>query len=216
MHELIASYLVQKKECILPGIGTLSLASQSALLDIANKEFIAPKDEIQFVPGDPHVENEFVNYVAMRYHIPAEDAAGEVYKWCLDAKEKLEKGKPVDVGYAGTFTMNEEGNILLNNDKQFSLFNNVNAERVVHQNQQHSVLVGDKETTNEEMNHFYESSGMPLNIKEKWKFNALVLAGLAIILLLFYFIFNGFSKNGIGNNLKVTPQESHTLYESSP
>ncbi len=216
MRELIASYLVQKKECKLPGLGSLSLASQSASLDIANKEFIAPKNEIQFLPGDAHIENEFVNYVAMRYHIPAEDAAGEVYKWCLAAKEKLENGEPVDVGYAGTFTMNGDGNISLENVKQFPLFGNVNAERVVHQNQHHSVLVGDKETTNEEMNHFYKSSGVPLNIKEKWKFNALILAGLAIILLLFYFIFNGFSKNGIGNNLKVTPQESHILYQSSP
>ena len=216
MLELIAAYLAQKKVCTLPGLGTLSLLSKSASLDVANKQFVAPVDEITFTPGEVHVEPAFVNYVAMRHQIAAEDAAGEVYKWCLNAKEQLANGITVDAGYVGTFTMNGDGHVGLETENLFPLFNNVKAERVIHQNESHNVLVGDKETTNEEMTHFYESSSSPVKLREKWQLNAVILAALAIIVLVFHLIFNGFSKNGIGNNSAIKPQESHMLYESSP
>jgi hypothetical protein len=61
MYNLIAASFFQKKSCLLPGIGSLSLITHSAITDFPVKQIKAPVQEIIFTPGteDEKGFNEF-------------------------------------------------------------------------------------------------------------------------------------------------------------
>ena len=48
MWNLITSYIVQSGECVLPGIGTFTLVTTPATLDVVNKEMLPPHTEFRF------------------------------------------------------------------------------------------------------------------------------------------------------------------------
>ena len=63
MEKIIASYLVQKRECSLPGIGHFRIITKPAELDIANKELLPSTDEIIFKEDEVHLRKDLVSYV---------------------------------------------------------------------------------------------------------------------------------------------------------
>ncbi len=48
MHSLITSYLLQTKECILPGIGILQIINTPATKDAAKSQLLPPSEEFIF------------------------------------------------------------------------------------------------------------------------------------------------------------------------
>lgn len=205
MQHLIAAFLAQKNECSLPGLGKIFYTAASPRLDIANKLFTPPSEQIFFEPGDVHLNHDLAEYVGANRKIASDDAAGEIYQWSLAARENIAKGEMVFIDNVGTLHKNIEGQIVFEPEETYTLFEEVPAERVVHR-EHHAMLVGDRETTNEEMSRYFE--GATVFQKNTWKFWALVLVGISIIIILFYFIFYGFSQNGVGNGMHITPKET--------
>ena len=58
------------------------------------------------------------------------------------------------------------------------------AERVIHPQAEHSILVGDKETTNTVMTDYFNEEPV---VKDRWWIWAIVLGLAALAILLFYF-----------------------------
>lgn len=175
MHQAIAPSFFQKKQCHLPGIGTLSMITHPAQTDFVNTRVLAPQQEIKFSAAskDENVFNEF-------------SAISELMKRKLDGD-----GKVVLQG-VGTFIKDEDGQIkftAIQLDEIYTLA--VTAERVIRQDAQHNILVGDRETNSNAMAEYFNDSPV---ITDRWWVWAIVLGSIAIASLCFYFFTNGFNE----------------------
>lgn len=178
MFDMIASSFFQKRSCRLPGIGNLELVTTPAEYDFGTKQIRAPRQSILFIstPSSSDYFNEF-------------SAISQLMK------DALEKNGSVEITGLGSFTKDSSGVI------QFSaypsnedFFQPVAAEKVIHKDAEHSILVGDKETTNIEMNEYY--SDEPIEKKYKWWVWAIVLGAVGIIAIAFYLFQHGFNAFG--------------------
>ena len=179
MDYLIAPALFQNKTCRLPGIGTLAVITNTAETDFVNSQINAPVQSIIFSASEDD-ENKFNEFTAL----------SELIKKDLD-----EKGS-VTLKGVGDFVKNEEGIIsfipqLLN--ERFTL--PVAAKIIIRQNAGHTMLVGDKETTNTVMAEYFIEEEQ--SITNRWWIWAIVLGVIGIGILVFYISQNGF--NLLGN-----------------
>ena len=80
-----------------------------------------------------------------------------------------------------------------------AFFQSVVAERVIHPQAEHQILVGDKETTNTVMTEFLTEKP---EVRDRWWIWAIVLGAIGLLILLIYFTgANGTSP--FGNAIKI-------------
>lgn len=179
MDYLIAPTLFQNKICRLPGIGTLSVIISKAENDFVNSRLSAPVPSIIFSASKDN-EDTFNEFTAL----------SELIKKDLD-----EKGS-VTIQSVGNFIKNEVGGvdfIPLEINKIFTPV--VIAERVIRHATEHTILVGDKETTNFEMSeYFVEENKEPT---DNWWIWTIVLGLVGAAIVGYYILENGF--NLLGN-----------------
>ncbi len=212
MEKIITSYLVQKKECSLPGIGHFRINTRPADLDIANKQLHPPTDEIIFKEEEVHLRNDLVGYVSMQKNIHENNAAENINNWCGTIKDKLEAGEIIYFEPIGSLQKNSAGNIFFHKKNEFLLYDIMPAERVIHKNEEHSVLVGDKETTSAVMNEFYKED-VVIKKKPWWKIWSIILFLLPLLILIIHFSGHNFTTSGVGNQMNLSSETPAVLYE---
>jgi hypothetical protein len=169
MDYLIAPTLFKNKTCRLPGIGTISVITNTAETDFVNTQIKAPVPTIVFSVSqdDENVFNEFT-------------ALSELIKKDLD-----EKGS-VTLRGIGDFIKDEEGVISFIPQQINPAFTPpVIAERVIRQDAEHAILVGDKETTNTVMTEYFEEEEEK---KDRWWIWAIVLGAIGTGVLVYYLL----------------------------
>ncbi|KAA9038617.1 hypothetical protein FW778_13775 [Ginsengibacter hankyongi] len=211
MQDLIASYLIQKKECHLPLLGNFIIKSVPAYLDVANKKIFPSIDEIVFSEDENYLSEGLKEYLAQLQHISLQEAEEKINNWSLHAKIKLDLGERIDFASVGSLQKEASGNILFDQENDFNFYEPVTAERVIHKNTEHAVLVGDKETTSVVMNEFYKDD-IVIEKKSSWKIWAIVLLSIALLVLIIYFYNHSFSVNGIANKTAFPVQEPPATY----
>ena len=202
---------MQRKECSLPGIGHFKMAARPARLDVASKEIFPPFDEILFDEEEVHLRKDLVSYVSTQQNVKEDDAAETINNWCLDALRLLDAGESIYLQSLGSLKKNETGSIFFHNSHEHLLYDILPAERVIHKDEQHAVLVGDKETTTSAMNEFYNSD-VVVKKRAWWKIWAIVLFAVCLLILIIHFSIHGFSTQAIGNQIHLSPQTPSTLY----
>jgi hypothetical protein len=180
MYQVIAPTLFRNKICRLPGIGTLVMIPHSAETDFVNSLIKSPFETIDFVPEKKgeKVFNEF-------------SAISELLQ------KKLDENNSFFIKGIGTFTKGKQGEIKfvsISVDPAFTL--PVPVKRVIRQDAEHAILVGDQQTTNVEMTDFFNERQ---SLKDLWWIWAIILALVGIGALIFYYAHNGI--NGIGNTI---------------
>lgn len=174
MFDLIASSFFQKKSCRLPGIGNLELVSTPAEYDFPNRQIRAPRQTILFIPSRS-ADNGFNEFSAISNMM----------------KDELDKKGKVEVTGLGVFTRGDD-NVIQFNPETISedFLQPVAAEKVIHKDSEHSILVGDKETTNVEMNEYY-SDDVAEESKLKWWLWAAVAGAVGIAVIAMYIYQHG-------------------------
>ncbi len=210
MHDLITSFLIQAKECSLPGIGKISISTKPAELDIANKQMLPPSDEIIFTTRPDKNIDELAKYVSFKKNLSQTEALDSIKSWCNEIKEKLNEGGQINFGSIGDLRKNTSGNIYFTPARIATLLIPVTAERVIHKNSDHAVLVGDKETTSSAMNQFLNEEEAVKSLT--WKIIALVLFVIAVTILLFHFYSN--SSSVTGNQSRHVPSTPGSTYST--
>ena len=213
MQKIITSYLVQKKECNLPGIGNFKINTVPAHLDIANKKMFPPASEIIFSESDVHLRNDLVKYVSSKQHIDVHLAAENITRWCQYVSERLDAGEKIIFESIGSLQKNATGNIFFSSKDKSRLYEPVSANRVVHKDEDHAVLVGDRQTTSAAMNEYYKAESV-FERKISWKIWAAVLFGLSILSLVMHFSFHGFTTANTGNQISVSPLPPPASYST--
>lgn len=211
MEQLITSYIIQSAECRLPEIGRFRRSYMHAESDIANKQISPPRTEILFTGKEEKLSDGLVQYVARKKSISSQQAMDEIKTWCKETKTKLKNGEEIFLEPLGSLKKASSGNIFFHTEHQNTFFSPVDAERVIHKNSDHQMLVGDRETTTSAMTEFYNGD-VSEPVSRAWKVIAIILFVIALILLFFYFYGYPFSVASLGNHSKVVPSISPETY----
>ncbi|MEO8820624.1 MAG: hypothetical protein ABI267_03835 [Ginsengibacter sp.] len=211
MQDLITSFIIQSKECKLSDIGNFRVINNSAEPDIANKKISPAIDEILFSEREEKISDELVKYIATQNHISLEEALNDLKNWCAEAKIKLQNGEELLFEPFGFLKKGDSDNIFFHSYKKTELFEPVLAQRVIHKNSDHAVLVGDRETTSSAMNEYYQE--VPPTAKgNTWKILAGIFLAIALFLLFLHFYKNPFALSTIGNQHHVVPNSAPNTY----
>ena len=199
MQNQIASYLFQHKTCPLPGLGTLSVLNSGAEADFTNKSIAAPKSFIQFNNTETDTAA-LLNYLAATSGGNAYEVSEALDHFCDNLKKEITEQVNVKLDSVGTFFVDGSGKINFKQEELPAVFTQpVFAERVIHPDAEHHILVGDKETTNTVMTEFLAPKSA---VKDRWWIWAIVLGAIGLLALVIYFTkLNGTSP--FGNAIKI-------------
>lgn len=210
MQDFITSYLVQTKECALPLLGNFKIQRSPAFLNVPDKELHPGSSEIVYTENANYVAGAFADYISRIQKISWNEAEEKINNWCLEAKMKLDAGEKIVFDSIGSLQKNDNGEILFEKNQPISFFEPIHVERVIHKNETHAVLVGDKETTSSAMNEFYSEE--IVEEKSNWKKWATALAAVGILILIIYFANHRFSDTGVGNQSSIPVAQPAPTY----
>jgi CCDC81-like prokaryotic HU domain 2 len=199
MHHLIASFLFQNKTCPLPGLGTLSVVQSGAEADFANKLFDPPNPIIQFNEAETDTAG-LLNYLAAQSGGDNYEVTEAVEHFCENLKKEITARSQVKLDNIGNFFADDTGTISFKPEALPAIFlQPVFAERAIHPDSEHNILVGDKETTNIVMAELLAPKS---GSKDRWWIWAIVLGAIGLLALVIYFTeLNGTSS--FGNAIKI-------------
>ncbi len=200
MQDIITSYLIQKKECSLPYLGSFKIIRFAPELDVAGKQLSAPVDEIIYSGSSNDNSGELTQYLSTVEKINNADAEERINNWCLNQKMNLENNNEVRFEPLGLLRKDNSGNIIFQKLNRTAFHDVVVAERVVHKDAEHPVLVGDTETTSTVMNEFLNQETAAEN---SWRMPALILAIIAVLLFVYFFRERSANATGISNNASI-------------
>ena len=184
MHQLIASYLFQNKACPLPGIGTLSVATGKAELDFLNTAITAPPATIIFESKETDASI-FLDYIAVKTKNTVFEAIDKLGQFCNSLKAAAITNTTATLEDVGNFFTDASGNIHFKPIALPAAFlQSVKAQRVIHPQAEHTILVGDKETTNTLMTEYYTETPVQ---KNRWWVWAIVLGIIGLLAILIYY-----------------------------
>lgn len=169
----------------MPGLGTFSILNSSANADFTNKLIQAPHPTVEFVQVETNPAA-LTEYISRSASLNMQEAADALKDYCHGLKELIDEGNTVSLAQVGSIFVNENGKIIFTpEDLPAAFLQSVVAERVIHPEAEHQMLVGDKETTNKAMSELFATK---TEMKSRWWVWAIVLGAVGLLLLLFYFL----------------------------
>jgi nucleoid DNA-binding protein len=206
----IAAYLFQLNRISLPGLGSFSVIASPAVPDFSGKIIKAPVTAINFSSNAAEANaDDFLQYIAKRAGVSYQQATEQYHHWYSGVQQQLAQGNKVQLAGIGTLSQQNDEIVFGQSPLPPEFFPTVPAERVVHPEAQHTMLVGDKETTNVQMTEYFAATP---DKKDRWWIGALLLALLGSGIILFQLMNGGNGVFGTGNACKCTPADSGSFY----
>lgn len=167
----------------MPGLGTLQVNAGKAESDFLNKTLKAPVPLISFVTREQDASN-LLDYIAAKNKITALDAIDLLGQFCNNLKGEIIAANTAALKGVGNFFTDSAGKINFRpGPLPEVLLQPVPAERVIHPQAEHTMLVGDKETTNTVMNEYF--SDEPVK-KSRWWIWVIILGLIGISAIVLY------------------------------
>jgi hypothetical protein len=209
MEKLLTDYLYEYKNCPLPSLGSLVMQPGHAKNLPGESKMLPPIPFIELAEKEINHDS-LVDFIAGNKKISTEEATALLYRFCNRVK-KLEAFEELPLATAGSFYMDVNGRLHF---KSVSLpaafFPEATAERVIHPDVAHSVLVGDKETNSTVMTEMLQVEDIS---KSKWWIAALVLGLLALII--FFVNYSQNNSSNWGNARPVVPAKESKSYNTT-
>ena len=183
MNQYLAKYFALHKKLVLPGIGFFNTSTQPAQLEFVEKTLHAPGHSINFYRDENAADNNFISFLIKETGLDQYETINKFSQYITQLKEKLQSGTALHLPGLGILTNNEnEYSFTAENLQQY--FPGITAERVIRQNAQHSVRVGEDEKTSVEMHEMLNREAA----KDRWWIGAIVLAVVGIAAILYYYL----------------------------
>src|SRR5438105_4309365 len=184
MHQYIHKYFAVNKNVAIPGIGSFSVEMQNAKLDFINKTLHAPLPVIHY-EQNANTDERFYHFLSKETGLNESDAANNFRHFISQLKEQLETDHVIELRGIGTLTKNESGYsfVAINTVQKF--FPDVVAERVIRQNAEHTVKVGEYHRTSTQMHNELRRRAVK---KADWFVTALILGAIGIVAIALYYL----------------------------
>ena len=184
MQPLIHKYFALNKSVSLPGIGSFSVETQNAKLDFIDKILSAPVYNIRYNKFDGP-DKKFYRFLSIETGKDESDVMENLKAYTTQLKEQIEKDQTITLSGIGTLTKNASGYDFIADNAVQKYFPTITAERIIRQNAEHTVKVGEEERTSTQMHaHFNQQK-----IKEDtWFVHALILGAIGIVAIALYYL----------------------------
>ena len=212
MQKLLANYLFKYKNCALLQIGTLHIKTEPAISILGEQKIHAPVNKILFT-GDINDSNNLTNYIAVNKNISFDEAAYHL-KNISNEILHLKESEEFSIDNVGVFTKSQNDKLLFSEIKEAAHFSpSVYAERVIHPNDSHAILVGDRETDKNSMTEFFTDTAEVK--KNTWWVWAAALFVISLVLI-FIYLNNENHNNLFGVAHKYEVKDATSIYKNIP
>jgi hypothetical protein len=169
-------------------------------VDVADRTILPPLYQFRFDKYFDAPDREFFSFLAAQRKTLDFEAIKWYTEFSFDLRNRIKTEDHVDWEGVGVLKKDELGNTIFESAEDKGLFLTATpAMRVNRQNASHTLLVGDRERTNVQMNEWLqEETGHRSKIS--WWIIALILGALALGFLAWYFYSEGWT---IGNQIKL-------------
>lgn len=201
----MTNYLHEFKHCPLPAIGSLQLHPGEAQFVPGEKRIIAPIPFISLEDNEVPVDG-LQQFIADKQNIAIGEAEVLLHNYCKQL-QNLQAYEELKLENIGSFYMDENGKLHFKSSSlPAAYFPDVVAERVIHPDVAHSILVGDTHTNSTAMTEQLLQEE-PV-AKSRWWIAATVLAVAAIAIILVYYSSHGTGQTGTATKLETSPAQN--------
>lgn len=183
MDQLIAAYLFQHQYCPLGRLGSLSVLASGATSNITDRVIAAPQPLVRY-SSTPADTAPLARYIASVTHEDQQTVDSTLDGYIAGLGQQLDAGQPVQLGLVGEWYTDPRGELQF---RQIALpgalLPDVKAERVIHPDAAHNMLVGDKETTTTVMTEYFNETPAA---RDRWWIWALLVAAAAVTIIIIY------------------------------
>ena len=183
MDQLLLNQLIDTRYADIAGVGRLRLQYTPARYQVADREFSAPQQQLEFEAfgdsDDGPPDQRLIASVARLRNMSEEEA----YEWWSETsatnRSVLQSGKTIDLGLLGRIAqVNDQAVYTAAND--FFAYPVINAERVIRADAVHAMKVGDSDTDSRTMEEWLQT---PDEKPSRWWVWPLILAAIALLLI---------------------------------
>lgn len=182
----------------LPGLGTLRVQEVPAGYEVAEKQFLPPAYRFSLEAEETDSPRPLFDWISHSLSIGENEAIEFLNDFANQIKNDLSQTKRSIWNGVGTFKKDLAGAISFQSEliNPFGL-GPLSAEKVIHSNASHTMLVGDQERTSEEMTAWLEGE----ETKRDWPMIiAWILLGISLLLAGYQFAKGNGSKPPFGND----------------
>ena len=168
MFALLHQYLIENSVLQLPRIGTLEFAEVPARLDVADKQLHAPRKTLRLNDNsetpDKHA---LMGFLSHHLNISEEQSYTVFQQFTESMRSTLNAKRILYWHNLGAFQKDETGLIRFVQTTDIDEYlPPVSADRMIRQNAEHAMMVGDTETTNTAMQEYYDDE--PVEVKRDY------------------------------------------------
>jgi hypothetical protein len=215
MYECLYRFLIRYKKLDLPGIGTIALHLESSRSEFTDRHFSPPGYFFALEKEDEIPRGKLFSWMASHFGVTDSEAVIRFNEFIFDLTRKLKEGKEIHWQKVGSFQKELTGEIHFTGMKDdFPWLENVPGQKIIRENVEHRMLVGEVEKTSTEMNKLLNS------VNDERKYYWWVWpAGIVVAIFLFlgwYFSEHGITTVSTGNHLKISPANAPSGYKLTP
>ena len=196
MYDLLAKYLHQYKQLHLPGIGSFEVVEQPARLEYADRLIYPPHAEIRYSETGTLNEAQ-LDFLEEELGVNRYMVERQLLQFVQDFKQKL---------HVQSFTWHGLGNLSFRQNRlefqpeQLSNLTPIEAHKVIRENAQHTVLIGEQEVQSGDVPGYLHGAGRKRSI---FVLIGWILLALAILFLVYYFYTKGLKPESSGSQVKA-------------
>ncbi|HYE55087.1 MAG TPA: hypothetical protein VD996_09600 [Chitinophagaceae bacterium] len=185
MIDILNGYLIQHKSISIPGLGTIYVERLPAMNDFTNRQIHPPSYRFRFDKYFDAPDKDFFTFLAAHRQIPEYEAIKQYNEFAYELRNSIRQEDRFTWPDVGVLSKDISGEINFESATAPSLLQPVAANRVIRQDAPHALLVGEQETTTQQMSEIL-NEGTYVE-KESWWTYALILFAIALCILFFHF-----------------------------
>lgn len=207
MYDDLYEYFVLNHQLSLPGIGAFVLEKTPAKTEIVNRVIQPPSYSISFHQATSTPTKNFFVWLAGRMNISYSEAIVGFNAFAYDLRSEILSGGMVVWPKLGTLRGGPGNEIFLDPaNESLSPEAPVPAEKVIRDNAQHTIRVGEEERTSGEMEELLHHE---VKNARGWWIAALIIAAICLAVIVYAFSTSG---PGTGNRQRLQPGEPPTVH----
>lgn len=208
MYTELYRYLIAHNNLVLPGIGTLSLNKEPAEGDFVHRQILPALYSFSLQNKTEGPSTHFFNWLSNVLSVSISEANIRFNEFIATLKKQMNEGAIITWNKVGTLKMGLGGIINFNPADASSYEVPVTAEKVLRENAEHKIRVGEEVKTSVEM----EGILNPLVSKKSyWWITPLILIVFAITFITWYFVSHGFDVATLSNTSPLHPTETNVV-----
>jgi hypothetical protein len=214
MYEALYRYLIKFRKIDLPGIGGVALRMQPAQTEFADHHFLPPQYFFSFEKMEDVPPEKLFSWLAVHFNITEQEAVIRFTDFIFEMNRQLKEGRAIHWHRVGTLQKEFSGEIKFESENDLPWLEGVVAEKVIRENAEHTILVGESEKTSTQMTELLHPDA---SVKRThwWIWPLAVILAIIIVLGL-YFSQHGISGKSVGNNHVLSPAHPPSGYSLSP